>query len=70
MTLKPQELVFSYEVRIYRMKRQRLTKHLELLKSYEKSGLSSESTSFQELSSMSHEKCLSRETARKGPERG
>ena len=49
-TLKPQELVFSYEVWIYRMKQRRLTKHLELPKSYEESRLSSESSSFRERS--------------------
>ena len=59
-TLKPQELVFSYEVLIYRMKGKQITKHLELLKSYENSGLSSESTSFRERSSLSREKRLSR----------
>ena len=66
-TLKPQELVFSYQVRMYRMKQQRLTKHLELPKPYEKSRLSSESTSFRERSSISLEKRLSQETAIKGP---
>ncbi|KAF2554225.1 hypothetical protein F2Q68_00033850 [Brassica cretica] len=43
---KPQELVFSYEVRIDRIKWQRLTKHRELSPLYEKFELSSESTSF------------------------
>ena len=52
------------------MKRRRLTKHLALPKSYEKSRLSSESMSFRESSSISREKRLSQETARKGPEHG
>ncbi|WZZ70497.1 LOW QUALITY PROTEIN: hypothetical protein YC2023_081867 [Brassica napus] len=61
----PQKLVISYEIRIDRIKGQRLTKHLELPPLYEKFKLSLESTSFRKRSFDKSLKRLSQKTVRK-----
>ncbi|KAF3597496.1 hypothetical protein DY000_02021144 [Brassica cretica] len=66
----PEELVISYEIQIDRIKRQRLTKHVELPPLYEKFKLSLESTSFRKRSFDKSLKRLSQKMARKSPERG
>ena len=70
MIYKPQELVISYEVRIDRMKRQRLTKHFELPPLYEKFKPFLESTLFRKRSFDKSLKRPSHKTARKGLQRG
>ena len=64
---KPQELVLSTNIRIDRIKRQRLAEHLELPKLYEEFECSSESTSFRKRSFYKIVKTPKSENGPKGP---
>ncbi|KAF3541485.1 hypothetical protein F2Q69_00022644 [Brassica cretica] len=64
---KPQELFFSNNIRIDRIKRQRLAEHLELPMPYEEFECSSESTSFRKFSFYKIVKTPKPEKDLKGP---